>query len=230
MNKKILFIAYFFIILLFLSSFVIASDFYFKKNTFINIKINCFKDGANCNSSVNCNLTSIYPNNSIFINNQHMSYNVAYYSYDIPSTNVTGEYLNSMVCSNGLKSTYTLFSFDINNKGNNEQPSFMNAITILIPLVLGIIFIFATFGLGEDHPMLKVLLLLFSMLTFFMSISIAIITIGYYNTFDSLIDTLGLWIYVYGVIYFLVIIYFVLYAISKLMNMFAKEKDQKLNY
>lgn len=225
-NKTFLLIFF----LIFCSLYVYGADLYFKKDMVMDLKIGCYKDGGNCDSTVGCNITIIYPNGSVFINNGAMDYNPSYYSYQIAATNITGEYNNYMVCTDNVTSTYSLFSFEVNNKGNSEQPSFMNALLILIPLVLGIICIFATFSLGEDHPILKVLLLLFSLTTFFMSISIAMINIGYYNTFDSLIDTLGLWIYVFGTIYFLIIVYFILYAISKLMSMFSSDKEKRLNY
>jgi len=226
--KKTTSLAIFFLI--FCSFFVYGADFYFKKNEIIDLKIGCYKDGANCDDTIGCNLTSIYPNSSIFIDDELMTRNPSYYSYTLAGTNMTGVYSNMMVCTDNVTSTYTLFNFEVNNKGNNEQPSFMNALLILIPLILGIICIFATFSLGDDHPILKILLLLFSLTTFFMSISIAMINIGYYNTFNELIDTLGLWIYLFGTIYFLIIVYFILYAIAKLMSMFSKDKEQRLNY
>ena len=227
---KTLFWTTFFVLIMIFSTGVLGADFYFKKGNIINLKITCHLNGANCDNTINCNLTSFYPNSSVFVDNKAMTYNAAYFDYTLPATNITGVFNNDMVCYSGNISTFSLFSYEINNRGNNEQPSFMNALLILIPLILGIIFIFATFGIGDDHPVLKIGLLLFSMLTFFMSLSIAIINIGYYNTFDSLIDTLGMWIYVYGTIYFLIIVYFILYAIAKLTSMLHSDKEQKLNY
>ena len=100
----------------------------------------------------------------------------------------------------------------------------------VVGFISAIVLIIASIGMGDDHQVLKVGFLLFALTTFFMSISMSMINIGYYTTFVELTNTLGLWIYVFGIIYFIIIVYFILYAFSKLFDMMGKDKDQRLNY
>jgi hypothetical protein len=230
MRKITFLVAFLILTLLFLTSIVSAADFYYKRGEVIDLKINCFKSGANCDNSITCKLTTLYPNSTVFIDNAAMTYNTAYYSYEILDSNVTGLYTNSMVCSDGTTSTYSLFIFEINNRGNGEQSSIVNAFIILLPIIFGILLIIATFGLGEDHQTLKFGFLILALLSFIVSIGMAIVTVSYYSYFTSLIDTLGLWVYVYGCFYLLVVFYLILYLIVKMINFAANEKDRRLNY
>ena len=108
MNAKI---PLFIIILIFCSCFVLGADFYYKKNEIIDLKIGCYKNGANCPGNISCNITIIYPNSSVFINNGAMVYHPSFYSYQITNSRKTGEYKNMMVCTENITSTYSLFSF-----------------------------------------------------------------------------------------------------------------------
>jgi len=157
------------------------------------------------------------------------------YKYDVRSVNVTsyaGVHPFIVSCSypalkqNGFLSD----SFILNNSGNDENCSIVQAIIIICPLIIGLIFILSTLGLGDDHQVLKFGMLLFSLAMYFFSLASAIVIVGYYTSFTLLVNMLGLWIYVYGTMYFFVLIYFIIYLLWRIFNLIGQDKDSKLNY
>lgn len=121
-------------------------------------------------------------------------------------------------------------SIVINMGGNNEEVGFFNGFLILLPLLIGLILVIAGFSLGDEHQILKIFMLLSSLVTFFMSMGLALVTISHYTSFVELVDTLGLYVYFYGIIYFLIVIYYLIYIIWKVIDWIGTQKSERLNY
>jgi hypothetical protein len=144
--------AIFLVILALFSSFVVAeSDLYFKQSSKIDLQIPCTINGHPCNSTYACNISVIYPNSSIFIDNALMSYNALYHNFTLPDSSLVGEYRGLVYCSDGTYSNYNYFNFKINSNGdanNNISSLFFFLISlIVICIVLSIFFYYHNIGL-----------------------------------------------------------------------------------
>lgn len=117
MNKKILIV-----IILLIIPLVSAIDpsYYYKKGDLINLKVPCFYQNTYCTNSTGCQITIILPNSSILINNQLMTYNPNYFSYQLTSdqTQIVGNYQTVVNCE-GEENGHTLFSFFIADENLN---------------------------------------------------------------------------------------------------------------
>lgn len=93
----------------------------FKINDVVDIKIQCVINGTLCPNTATCNISAIYPNNSIFINNQLMSYNGAYFNYSLIDSSKTGYYKCSSTCCLGSACGTDSCDFQITNSGNSTD-------------------------------------------------------------------------------------------------------------
>ena len=71
------------IMLLIFLPIVFAGDLVFKKGEIIDLKVPCINNNTLCSGTASCNITSIYPNGSILINNLQMSNSGSYHNYTI---------------------------------------------------------------------------------------------------------------------------------------------------
>jgi len=130
-----------------------------------DIKVSCF-DIQNdlCADSVNCNITAVYPNGTLFIDEQEMSYNANYFNYTTPSELKTkGEYNAVVSCESGTTYGYITFSFYVTNypviSGSSNQG--LVAIGILASSLF-ISIIFMTMGFKFSNKPIAVFFILMS--------------------------------------------------------------------
>jgi len=99
MNKNIIFA----ILILVFIPFVFSQDlsFNFKQDQAADVKVTCQLNGTYCPSNTICHITAYYPNSSIMVDNQQMSYQTSYFNYTIESTkvNTLGIYRASASCN-----------------------------------------------------------------------------------------------------------------------------------
>ncbi|GAG29535.1 unnamed protein product, partial [marine sediment metagenome] len=69
-----------------------------------------------CNATIDCNITTLYPNNTALIDNQPMTHTDAYYYFTLNETSILGTYSNSIFCT-GIGNGFSTFTFDINPTG-----------------------------------------------------------------------------------------------------------------
>jgi len=170
---------------------------YYKKGDLIDLKIPCIINNSYCTNESQCNATVIYPNNTIFYNNEIMTYNKAYHNLTLSNSNKLGEYFVTIICfDNGNKGS-TTFSFEITENGKfTNDWTFVMAIGI----VVFIIFFFALKITNPEQVFLQVLLFIFGTLfsllipAYFMIINAKSI---FYKTFMGLVTVLGLYVLVF---------------------------------
>jgi len=114
----------------------------FEKDTDIILRVPCINDGAPCSGSATCNITVVYPNGSIMVNNQLMTNNGAYHSYSLPDNSTTSwELFRAPVyCIDGSENGDNTITFYITENGK-EPPE---GITVIF---FGIIFIIIIAGM-----------------------------------------------------------------------------------
>lgn len=131
----------------------IDTTYNFKLNQDADIKIICSDEGRYCNETTLCRLNVYYPNSTVLVNNELMTWSGTYYNYTIPSDkiNTLGIYYASVECSNANLNNIEKFYFGVTKTdvllNDENKVSETRILTILgvsgfIFLVLWIIFYF----------------------------------------------------------------------------------------
>ena len=117
--------------------------------------------------------------------------------------------------------------FIVNDAGQETKDTSFLAIIALIPLILAIILMLGASSMSEEHSVLKIFLFLLSYSSLFISLWFAmIITVQLYNLFE-LQEAIGTFTLIMGSMYFVLITYFVFYAIQQTKLFFEKKKEDK---
>ena len=186
---------------------------------------------SNLGSPGNQTLYLIWPNNysQLLYNNSltaDASYTYMWNIKNIPPGNYT---LNITVDDDTADTSNVTEMLSIVPLAGDDET--MLGFLILIPLLLSFILLAGAATLdGEEHPVLKIGLFLFSIIPFFLSLHWGtIILIRYYDA-APLIDAIGEGTWSVGIIFFIVIVYFLIYAFYKGTHMVAQKEEEKLQY
>ena len=118
----------------------------FKQYDNTDLKIQCIINGSYCSSTAICNLTVLYPNSTILINNKLMQNQISFYNYTLPNTAFIGNYLCSTTCCDGVQcGTDNSCSYSINGIGS-ELTSAQSILYIVLLFGLFIVLIFTVWG------------------------------------------------------------------------------------
>lgn len=103
------------------------------------------------------------------------------------------------------------------------------AAIIISPLILGFLLLVGAFLMDkEEHPILRIFLMLFSFMTYFLSAWMGLQTIVNYYTFDPLQDSLTTSVWVFGGAVVLIIVYFLIYAFYKAAHTAAQNEKERM--
>ena len=229
MNIKTLFFVLIFVIF---SSFCYAeATQFYKVNSNVDIKIPCVNNNnGQCNVTTACNITINYPNNTNYVNNKQMTNSGVFFNYTLSNANTSGEYQTIIYCVDGGEYGYSFFSFKLNNSGDNEQPSAILSMIILLPLLFAFIFMFGSITMGNDHIALKIFLFLLSLCSYFSSAYFGMISLIKFYIFPELNDALSLSVVIIGFVLFIALCYFIIYIFSKAAHAVAQNKKERLEY
>jgi hypothetical protein len=147
-----------FVTILFLLPFLSAAEpsYIFKQNEAVDLKTACFT-AANeyCNSSVTCKATIYYPNQSILINNQNMTWNVNYFNYSLtPSqTSILGTYpiiVNCLSNQINVSNGFSTFDYEITANGNKPPSGIVIVLfSLLFIIILAGLVVLFLYGIGH---------------------------------------------------------------------------------
>ena len=101
---------------------------------------------------------------------------------------------------------------------------------IILPMILAIVFMVASLGLGEDHAILKIALFLLSPIMFFVSLHASLIGLVKMYNFPEMQEFIGSTTYWFGWFVIVVISYFVIYFIYKAFQIAAQKRSERLRY
>lgn len=140
-------------------------------------------------------------------------------------------YIVSCNASNGEQGFVSSY-YDVTFTGIEEQQEGRTiiAMIILIPLVLGLFMLIGAATLGQSHALLRIFLFLLSPAFFYTSLHYGILAAVKFYNFPELQDgtsTTILWV---GVVWAVLIIYFIIYAIVKMVQQAAQEKEKEMEY
>ena len=146
-----------------------------------------------------------------------------------------GHYAYIIECIRGGQGGFVSGSFVVNELGLDvsDEPSSLAplSIIILLPLILAIIMMIGAATLdGESHAAIKIGLFLMSSIPFYISLYWGgLVVIKYYN-FSLLTDAIANGVFWLGLMFVVIITYFIIYAFYLLVKQAAQKKEEKLNY
>ena len=248
MRKEILFL---FLFLLVIPSFVSAvqidgtltviypKDNYYSFNDTFYMHFNALESNFDAlhNTDYTCGMFIFNTQNEKVLENLSGSNDVDTYSkaffVNLSVTGVMGSkyylvWCNSTEGEYGYVSEY--FEITTDSEAKDESSGNFLAVIALIPLIFGIMLIFALFGLGSEHTALKWFLFMLSPITVWISLHWAMIGIVKYLGMTELQEAIGVTVYWSAWIYFVMISYLVIYLIWKLFDYMAQKKEAKLEY
>lgn len=112
-----------------------------------------------------------------------------------------------------------------------EEDKMIIAIIILLPMILAIVFLIGAFITDSDeHRLLKLFLFLASMIPFFTSMHLAMISLVKFYDFPEMQDLIGSTVYWVGIIFFIILTYFMMYVFYIATQVAAQKRKERLNY
>lgn len=106
----------------------------------------------------------------------------------------------------------------------------MIAAIILLPMLLGFFLILASNGLGDDHVALRLFLFLLSPIMFMVSLHFGLVSLIKFYNFPELQDIIGNTVYWFGLVFGVIVTYFIIYLFIKLVHTAAEKKKERLEY
>ena len=113
---------------------------------------------------------------------------------------------------------------------DKEQGNMVLAIIILLPILLGLFFLIGAGTMGEDHNVLRMFLFMLSVILFFVSLHMGLLTVIKYYDFPELQDLMGTTTYWVGIVFGVIVTYFIIYLVYKMFTAAANDKAERLEY
>ena len=178
--------------------------------------------GADCNITLKQNTT--------FIDTQWMNKTGTLVYYNFGNLSI-GAYNADIECNETNIATNTTNYYTGNCDFIVESESKMIiAMIILLPMLLGFIMLLGSFFLGDDHAVLKIFLFLLAPITFWMSLHMGMLAIIKYFDFPELQVLMGKTTYWTGMVFFVILAYYLLYVFMKAIHVAAQKKKERLQY
>lgn len=193
--------------------------------------------GARINDSLLTCLMHLYNQSDNHIMRQNMTQDKGDYSATINTTVLSyrGHYAYIIDCIRGSQGGFTSGSFIVNELGVDvsDEPSNLTPLSVIIvlPLILAIIMMIGAATLdGESHAALKIGLFLLSSVPFYISLYWGgLVVINYYN-FPLFTEAIADGVFWLGMMFFVIITYFIIYAFYILVKKAAQKENERLNY
>ena len=111
-----------------------------------------------------------------------------------------------------------------------DETKMIVAMIILLPMLLGFFFLLGAVSLNEKHNILRVFLFLLSFPLFFASMNLGIEAIAKFYNFDVFIDTMGYHIWWIGILFSVLLMYFLIRFIIWATHYMAGKKEARYDY
>jgi len=189
------------------------------------------------NTGVNCSIHIYNESDNKHIVRSRLTYVGDYdFEYEVNNTlfSKTGFYPYIVYCwsgnvSGGFVSDELLISLDGEGELSSVNSMFLFAI-ILLPLLFGFLLIKWVGTLGDEHNVFKLFLSLLSVGTLFASLWFAVLCVLKFFLWVSMSDALSTLLLVYGIVYAVMIFYFLIFLIKSIFFGAMKNKDDKMEY
>jgi len=105
------------------------------------------------------------------------------------------------------------------------------AIIMLLPMILSIAFLVGAATLdSEEHNALKIFLFLLSIIPFFISMHIGMVSLVKFYDFPELQNIIGSSVYWFGILFGVIVTYFIIYLFYMMVHAAAQKKKEKMRY
>jgi len=111
-----------------------------------------------------------------------------------------------------------------------DESKMIIAIIILLPLLFGLLLLIGAATMNEEHGALKVFFFLLSIVSFWSSLHIALISVVKFYNFPELQALIGTTAYWTGITFFVIVSYFLIYIFYKAITQAAQKKQERLRY
>lgn len=203
--------------LVFVGGAVACKDSY-RPGERVNISDVIQADGENASCSL-----SLYRDSKLNQSGSMVQSGLAYY-YDAGALDI-GVYAASINCSLGASEYVGECKFSV------EEGVGMIGFIFLIPLVLGFFLLYGGINMdGEQHPVLKWFLFLFSFPLFIVSVHFATISVAKFYNFPELQNTMANFVQWSTIVWVVIVAYFLIYSIYSMVRTAAEAKKERLRY
>ena len=111
------------------------------------------------------------------------------------------------------------------------QRDFMTlAVIVAIPLIMGFFLLIGAATLSEKHSALKIALFLMSLVTVFASFHLGMVNVVKFFNFPELQNAIGSQVYWMGLVFGVIVTYFIIYLFIQATHKSAMKKDERLEY
>jgi hypothetical protein len=120
------------------------------------------------------------------------------------------------------------FVFAAPSENSNQGGDIVLSTVILLPSILGLFFLVGSATMGDDHHVLKIALFMLSIIGFFLSSWLGMVAVvEMYSLFDAFQGAIATVTFIVAVIWFVLLSYFVFYAVFKTKDFFQKKREQE---
>ena len=181
---------YLLLLVLIIPAYAIEIDDIFKKGDVIDYKKPCFEDGAYCSGSTECNITILYPNISIFVDNGLMTNQYNFHNYTLPNSSLVGTYTSTITCIDGSLNGTETYYFKITDYGKDDSNIFGGVLGIII--LIGILVVFGIFAIFYFENSLKFVFMLGTILVLVFGLNMTANIATEYGLSTAIIDLVWL--------------------------------------
>lgn len=112
-----------------------------------------------------------------------------------------------------------------------EEDVGMLGFFILIPLILAGLLVWGAGSMdGDEHPVFKWFLFLLAPLFFFVALWFGMLMLVKYYDFPELQNAIGDVVYWFGIVWGVMVVYFIIYGIYKMVHVAAQKRKERLEY
>lgn len=135
----------------------ISDDLVYRQWSEVDLKVPCFNNNTFCSAAAICNITILYPDATVLVDNELMTNQYSYHNYTLNTTRTSesGIYATTVICTDNGYYGYSTFQYEITGSGYLETTNFYWLILALTASVItlgffikdGWVTILGTFGL-----------------------------------------------------------------------------------
>jgi len=156
------------------------------------------------------------------------------YGFNVAGGNFSysGDYSYVILCNSSTQGGFDSVPFEVTRTG---KPTIHDVspiiIIILLPMILSLIFLIAAATMDDkQHGVLKIFLFLLSIVPFFISMHMSLITLIEFYNFEALEDLIGSTSYWMTLLFAVIISYFLIYLFYQLVHEAAQRRKERLAY
>jgi len=154
------------------------------------------------------------------------------YTYEMPlnTTYERGTTYYFFWCNSTGEGGFVSGIYEVTSDGLEKDNSpFLLGLIILIPLLMGFLFMKWSEILGEEHNILRLFLSILSITTVFITLWLSVQSLLRYTHFVVLEESLTTLTFIFGLIYFVIIFYFVFYLVKKIFIGISERKNERFD-